>query len=280
MSPIVFSDIGKAANDLLMRDYPVGAIKIEGKTVASNGVNFNVAGAKDNKSGQIFGELKTKYCDKAKGFTLTETWTTSNVLSAEVELADALTKGLKFNLFGALHPHDGQKNTRLSMEYKHNIVSTRSQIDLFKGPLINADIAFNREGIMLGAESAYRNGSILKYNFAAGYVTPEYALALIVANKGDSLTGSYYHRVNKEVEASGKATWDRKAGANMVLEVGTKYTLDKDASLKAKLDNLGKLGLGYTQRLRPGVKLSLAGVFDTARLNENAHKIGMSLTFE
>ncbi|KAJ1503678.1 Mitochondrial porin [Coelomomyces lativittatus] len=279
MPPIVFTDIGKAANDLLVRDFPVGAIKLEGKSVAKNGVAFNVAGAKDNKTGQIFGELKTKYTDKEKGLSLTETWTTSNVLSAEVEFADAVTKGLKFNLFGALHPHDGQKNTRLSMEYKHKNVSTRTQLDVFKGPLINADVAVSHDGFMIGAESAYKNGSLLKYNFALGYATHDYALALQIANKGDLLTGSYYHRVNDDVETGAKAVWDRKASANMVLEVGAKYTLDKDTSLKFKIDNSGKLGLGFTQVLKPSVKMSLGGIFDTSKLNENAHKVGMALSF-
>jgi hypothetical protein len=38
MAPVVFSDIGKAASDLLGKDFPVGSIKLETKTTASNGV--------------------------------------------------------------------------------------------------------------------------------------------------------------------------------------------------------------------------------------------------
>lgn len=84
-----------------------------------------------------------------------------------------------------------------------------------------------------------------------------------------------------DVEAGGRAVWDRKsANATVAIEVGTKYILDKDAFLKAKINNAGVLGLGYTQSLREGIKLSLGGSFDTARLNENAHKLGFSLTLE
>jgi hypothetical protein len=94
-------------------------------------------------------------------------------------------------------------------------------------------------------------------------------------------SGSYYHRVNPTVEAGAKATWDSEASAsNVTIELGTKYKLDSDAFLKAKIDNNGRLGLGYTQHLRPGVKLSLGGSFDTRRFNENAHKVGLSLTLE
>ena len=66
----------------------------------------------------------------------------------------------------------------------------------------------------------------------------------------------------------------------VTIEVGTKYTLDKDAFLKAKIDNAGRLGLGYTQLLRTGVKLSLGGSFDTTRLQENAHRVGLSLVLD
>ncbi|KAG0094310.1 Mitochondrial porin, partial [Podila epicladia] len=59
--PVPFADLGKSTNDLLGKDFPVGQTKLELKTVAPNGVTFNVLGNKDNKSGHINGELKTKY---------------------------------------------------------------------------------------------------------------------------------------------------------------------------------------------------------------------------
>ena len=36
--PVPYSDLGKAANDLLGKDFPVGHTKLELKTVAPNGV--------------------------------------------------------------------------------------------------------------------------------------------------------------------------------------------------------------------------------------------------
>jgi hypothetical protein len=36
----------------------------------------------------------------------------------------------------------------------------------------------------------------------------------------------------------------------------------------------------YTQALRPGVKVNLGASVDTTRLNENAHKLGLSFTLE
>ena len=36
--PVPFADVGKSANDLLGKDFPVGQTKLELKTVAPNGV--------------------------------------------------------------------------------------------------------------------------------------------------------------------------------------------------------------------------------------------------
>ena len=91
---------------------------------------------------------------------------------------------------------------------------------------------------------------------------------------------SYYQKVNTETEVGAKVSSSVKAITDVTIEVGAKYALDRDAFVKVKTDNLGRLGFGYTQVLRPGVKLSLGGLFDTTRLQENAHKIGLSLSLE
>ena len=76
--------------------------------------------------------------------------------------------------------------------------------------------------------------------------------------------------------------WNRgdKSGSDVVMEVGTKWSLDKTSFFKAKVDNVGKLGLSYRHQLRQGVKITLGAAFDTTRLSENAHKVGLALNFE
>jgi len=95
------------------------------------------------------------------------------------------------------------------------------------------------------------------------------ALTSSSANAFNILAASYFHKVAPDVEAGAKAVWDKKTDGPVAIEVGSKYLLDRDAFVKAKVNNAGILGLGYTQNLRPGVKLQLGGNFDTTRLNEN-----------
>ncbi|KNE64382.1 hypothetical protein AMAG_09406 [Allomyces macrogynus ATCC 38327] len=280
---IVFSDIGKAAADLLSKDFGnPGAIKAETKTTAANGVNFTVAANRDNKAGGVAAELKTKYADKSKGLTLTETWTTSNVLSGEIELADALTKGLKVTVLGALMPHANQKHAKIGAEFRQPGVATRAALDVFKGPIATADIAINQNGILAGLETAYdvSTGATTKYNLAVGMATSEYAVTAHVGNKLDTYAVAIYHKVAKHLETAARATWDRKAGAAVNMDVAAKYHLDGGAFAKVKFNNAGVLGLGYTQVLRPGVKVTVGGAFDTTRLSENVHKVGAAFVFE
>jgi len=281
--PVAYSDVGKSVNDLLGKDFPTGSVRLEVKTTASNGVTFSVNGAKDNKSGAIGGDLRAKYQDKKRGLTISEAWTTSNVLSGSVELQDTVTQGLKLALDASLLPANGQKNARVGAEYKQDYLYTRASLDLFRGPTLSSDVVIGADGVSLGGEVAYdvASASIIKYNSALGYAARDFAITLHANNAFSIFSAAYWHHVSPELEAGAKAIWDRKVEASGVgIEVGTKFVLDSATSVKAKINNIGVLGLGYSQVLRPGVKLTLAGSFDTTKLNENAHRLGLSVTLE
>ncbi|KAI9597337.1 eukaryotic porin/Tom40 [Syncephalis fuscata] len=280
---VKYGDIGKSVGDLLGRDYPVGTVKLEVTTKTPNGVSFTVNGAQESKSGVINGELKAKYSDYKNGLTVTNTWNTKNVLSAQVELENKVAKGLKLDINASLLPAVGQKTAKVGINYKQPGVFTRGTVDLFKGPSFTGDIVFGHEGFLFGADVSYDvlNGNVTRYSSAVGYSAPQYAVALHATSGLTVYSASFFHRVNPDVEVGAKATWDSKTkNAPVALELGSKYFLDKDAFVKAKIDNGGRLGLGYTQRLRAGVKVSLGGSFDTTRLNESAHKVGISLVLE
>ena len=52
------------------------------------------------------------------------------------------------------------------------------------------------------------------------------------------------------------------------------------SSQQAKINDRGVAALGYNVLLRPGVTLGLGASFDTQNLNQAAHKVGASFTFE
>ncbi|CAI2177398.1 8734_t:CDS:2 [Funneliformis geosporum] len=281
--PATYSDIGKSASDLFGKDFPVGAFKLEAKNTAPNGVSFTLTGQKDTKNGAINGELKSKYYYPKRGGTFTGSWTTGNQLNGQVELENSLAKGLKLDLLTSIQPATGNRNVRGGFTFKQPGLHTKLYVDALKGPIFQGDIVVGHEGFLVGAEGFYDvlDGKLTRYGVAAGYTHPEYNVALRVTNSMSAYTLLYYHRVSSEIEAGAKAHWDSHSNnAQVNLEFGAKYFLDRDAFVKGKVDNNGRVGIGYTQALRPGVKISFGGSIDTSRLNENAHRFGISINLE
>jgi voltage-dependent anion channel protein 2 len=124
--------LGKSSNDLLSKDYPINGTALEVKTKTPSNVTFKVAGSSDAKSNHIHGDVEAKYVDPKNGFTVTQAWTTANLLKTNVEIENQIAKGLKFEINSALHPDKGSKNTILSTIYKQPGLHSRAFIDVFK----------------------------------------------------------------------------------------------------------------------------------------------------
>jgi len=286
--PPSWKDLGKSSNDLLSKDYHFHGASLEVKTQTPSNVSFKVQGTRDSKSNAIAGDIEGKWTDKAHGLTLTHTWTTSNVLKNQIQLDNALVKGLNLDLQSSLTPDKGNKTAVLNTTYKQSGLHSRAALDIFKGPTFTADAVFGRDGFLLGAEAAYNvtGGNITRYAAAVGYNAPDYAVTIHGTNNFNTFAASYYHRVSRDVEAGAKAVYDSKAThGGVALEVGTKTYLDSSAFVKAKINNSGVVALGYTQALRPGVKASFGLALDTQKLNDPspagpAHKVGVQFVFD
>ena len=125
---------------------------------------------------------------------------------------------------------------KLNLHYKQPNVHVRSFIDLFKGPVATVDLTLGHEGFLVGAEGGYdvQKAAMTKYSLAAGYSQGSYAAAITATNNLSIFSASYYHKVNAEVEAGAKATWDSAAGSNVGLEVASKYKLDPSSFAKVR----------------------------------------------
>lgn len=286
--PPCWKDLGKSSNDLLSKDFYIHGTSLEVKTKTPSNVTFKVAGNSDSKTEHIYADLEAKYVDPKNGFSVTQAWTTSNILKTNVEIENQIAKGLKFEVNSSLHPDKGNKHTVLSSIYKQPGFHSRAFIDVFKGPSFTADTVIGRDGFLLGAEGTYNvtDGRISRYAAALGYSAPDYAVSIHGLGNMNTFAASYYHRVSRDVEAGAKAVYDSKAATkNVSLEVGAKAYLDTAAFIKAKVNSAGLLVLGYTQTLRPGVKMSAGLALDTQKLNDPslagpAHKVGAHFIFE
>lgn len=165
------------------------------------------------------------------------------MLRNTIELENQIAKGLKLELITTLVPDKQAKNAVISSTYKQPGLHTKQTVDVFKGPQVTADAVLGRDGFLLGAEATYdvKAGLLSRYNLAAGFHAPEYAVTLHANNNLSLYMASYYHRVNPDIETSARATYDTKGPTSVVnLEVGTKTYLDNAAFVKAKINNSGE----------------------------------------
>ena len=161
-------------------------------------------------------------------------WTTANILQTKVELDNKIANGLKAEAVTDFTPKSQTFGAKLNLYFKQPNFNARAFFDVLKGPVANVDCVLGHEGFLVGAEAGYdaQKAALTKYAAAIGYAQPEYTAAITASNNLSVFAASYYHKVNSQVEAGAKATWDSKSGNNVGLEVASKYRLDPSSFAK------------------------------------------------
>lgn len=279
--PPSYSDLGKSARDLFNKGYNYGFYKLEAKTKASNGVSFTTNGSSNHDSSKFNGSLETKYKWSDYGLTFTEKWNTDNTLGTEITIEDQIVKGLKLAFDTQFAPQTGKKNGKIKTSYKQEYVNVNCDVDFdFAGPTIHGAAVAGYNGWLAGYQMSFdtSKSKLSRSNFAVGYTAGDFTLNTSV-NDGSEFAGSVYQRVNKELETGVQLNWT--AGSNATkFGIAAKYTLDKDSSVRAKVNNASQIGLSYQQKIRDGVTLTLSSLVEGKSLNQGGHKVGLGLDFE
>jgi voltage-dependent anion channel protein 2 len=170
------------------------------------------------------------------GLTLTQSWNTVNALDTKIELNDTIAKGLKAELLGSFLPATQKYGAKVNLHFKQANFHGRAFFDLLKGPTANVDAVLGQDGFLVGASAGYdvQKAAITNYSAAIGYSAPQWTTAVTAANNLSIFSASYYHKVNSQVEAGAKATWDSKAGNQVGVEVASKYRLDPVSFAKVR----------------------------------------------
>ncbi|XP_069826333.1 non-selective voltage-gated ion channel VDAC1 isoform X2 [Dendropsophus ebraccatus] len=148
------------------------------------------------------------------------------------------------------------------------------------GPSIRGAVVFGYEGWLAGYQMTFESAKsrVSQSNFAVGYKTDEFQLHTNV-NDGTEFGGSVYQKVNDKLETAINLAWTA-GNSNTRFGLAAKYQIDSDASFSAKVNNSSLIGLGYTQTLKPGIKLTLSTLLDGKNINAGGHKLGLGLEFE
>lgn len=279
--PPTYGDLGKQSRDLFNKGYHFGLMKLECKTKTKNGVGFTIVGNAHQDSGKVCGSLETKYGIKDWCMTVSEKWNTDNTLQTELTLEEGFVTvlpGLKLTLDTSFAPQTGKKTGRVKSSFKRENLSLNVDVDLdAAGPVVHSACVLGYCGWLVGYQMAVdaTKSKLTKSNFGVGYSTSDFILHTHV-NDGVEFGGSIYQKVNENLETGVQLGWT--AGGNSTrFGLGWKYTLDKDTSFNAKVNNASQVGLGVTQRLRDGILLTLSAMIDGKNFNQGGHKIGVAL---
>lgn len=279
--PPKYDDLGKECRDVFGKGYGFGAVKLDLKTKAKNGVEFVTSGSSNNDSGKVFGSLETKYKYSDYGITLSDKWTTDNVITTNIAVEDQLAKGLKLEFDASFAPNTGKKSAKIKSAYKQDYVHCTGDVDFdFAGPAIQASAVAGYEGWVAGYQAAYdtAKSKLTANNFSFGYRSDDFNIYTSV-NDGSKFSGLIYHKISGSLEAAAQLNW-ASGSSSTAFQVGCKYDVDKDTSVRAKVSNSSLVGLAFTQQLRDGIKVTLSSQIDTKNLNQGGHKIGLGLDFQ
>lgn len=97
--------------------------------------------------------------------------------------------------------------------------------------------------------------------------------------KLDQIFTSVFYKVNDQLDLGAQLSWVTDP-SEIKVGLGTKVQLDEDACIRAKINNACQLGLGYQQKVHPGITLSLSTLLNVKDLNSEDHKIGAAMEFE
>lgn len=279
--PPTYADLGKSSRDIFNKGYHFGLVKLECKTKTHSGIEINVNGSSNQDTGKVAANLESKYKIKDLGLTFTEKWNTDNTLATEVVLEDQLAKGLKLSLDTTFAPQTGKKSGSVHAGYKRDYVNVNTSADLDAGgPVLHANAVLGYNGWLVGHQLSFdtTKSKLTKNNFAIGYAVDDFVLHTSV-NDGQEFGGSIYQKVNSKLQTGIQLAWT--AGSNATrFGLGCKYILDNDAYINAKINNSSQIGLGFTQKIRQGINLTLSAMIDGKNFNQGGHKLGIGLELE
>jgi len=280
-APPSYADLGKAARDLFSKGFNYGAFKLDVTQKSTSGVKVKVSGKNTHETNKVDGSLETTMELKEHGLKFVEKWNTDNVLGTEITIEDQFAKGLKIAFDTTFVPHSGKKSGKIKTGYKQEFVNANCDVDFdFAGPTIHGAAVLGYKGCLLGYQMSFdtSKSALTKNNFAAGYVGPDFT-ANCAVNDGSQFSGSYHHKVSKDLEAGATVSWNSGSNA-AALNLGAMYKLDADAKVRAKISNNMQIGLAYEQRLRPGVTLTLSTMLEGKNINAGGHKVGLGIEME
>lgn len=280
MAPPKFADLGKAASDLLSKNFHFGVVNLEANTTALNGAKFTTKGKHTTATGGVGGSLECEM--ELRGMKYKESMTTDGVIHGSLTLDDKLLKSVKVEAAFDFAPDSGKMGGAIKSSYA-NCDYLNATADVTSSGLLHASSVFGNipflNGWVLGGQLSYdtANAKLVTQNLGVEYREKDFVIHSGIYDSS-KLVGSIHHQINDKLSAGAMLNWSNGPSTASLTFCG-KYDVDGTTFVKAKLDNNLALGVSYVQNLRDGVQVTLSGLVNGGK-GEGGHKLGMSLNFD
>jgi len=283
MSPPSFVDLGKSSRDLFNKGYAHGFFNVDTTTKSgeSNGasVEFKTAASHNIASQKLGGRLEVKYKIPTRGVTITEKWESSNTLSTAVEIKDQVTRGLTITLDSSYVPHAAKRSGIFKAEWAGDCLKVNTDLSVGGNQVLSVAGVAAHQGWLIGGQTKFdvSTNEVKNTSIAFGRDTPEYTLHSYTTD-GKEFGASWYHKVHKNLELGAQLGWTNGENSTR-FGLATKYRVNPDLTIKAKVDNKSNIAVSATHDLSPAVKLTLSTQVGLLQAINETNKFGAAIEY-
>ncbi|PPD95540.1 hypothetical protein GOBAR_DD07433 [Gossypium barbadense] len=288
--PGLYTEIGKKARDLLYKDYQTDQ-KFTLTTSSPTGVSITSAGTKKGdlfladvntqlKSRNVTTDIKV---DTSSNATFLKIGCCTKVIYVyqlfTTITVDEPAPGLKA-IFGFRVPD--QRSGKIELQYLHEYAGISSSIGLTANPIVNFSGVLGTNVLALGTDISFdtKTGNFTKCNAGFSFTNADLIASLALNEKGDSVNASYYHIVNPSTNTVVGAEVTHSFSTNVnTITVGTQHALDPSTTIKARVNNAGKVSALIQHEWRPKSLFTISGEVDTKSIDKSP-KVGLALALK
>ncbi|CAI9098518.1 OLC1v1035183C1 [Oldenlandia corymbosa var. corymbosa] len=272
-SPAPFSDIGRRARDLLIKDFNYDQ-KILLSIPSSSGLGITASGVK--RDDVFVGDISTQH--KSGNTTVDLKVDTYSNVSTKVTLNDVFSSTKV--AFGFSIPD--HKSGKLEVHYAHPHAVINSSIGLNPSPLLDVAAAIGTKDIAIGGTVGFdtATSSFTKYDAGISLNKPDFSAAVILTDKGQTLKASYVHTINPfNGNEVGVEMIHRFSTYENSFSIGSSHRIDPLTAVKAKFFDNGKVAMLCQREWRPKSFVTVSAEYDS-KSTKASPKLGLALALK
>ncbi|KAK9276994.1 hypothetical protein L1049_006533 [Liquidambar formosana] len=192
---------------------------------------------------------------------------------------DEPAPGLK-TIFSFIVPD--QRSGKVELQYLHEYAGISTSIGLTANPIVNFSGVVGNNLVSLGSDLSFdtATGNFTKCNAGLSFSKADLIASLLLNDKGDTLSASYYHTVSPLTNTAVGAELTHSFSSNEnTLTMGTQHALDPLTTVKARVNNYGKASALIQHEWRPKSLFTISGEVDTRAIEKSA-KIGLAVALK